>query len=223
MDYQNHNCSLNYFRMILFCVYCRSTDNRFNGGVSNPIAESSLNETRFEFGDSGSHIYDDPELLMSNINAKASTSGYLNQAFGTNRMFFEQRLSEDLSQLEKKHEGSRGMEENDCHKGSSGDNHSSSSSLSPLQAAPGYDVPRRIMLPNEHELDKYTPLTGRVSIVENDYQDINTSRSERSTTPLEAAARNGHLPPLTIYSNQDEVESGTKEEEYMEMKSPSFL
>lgn len=40
--------------------------NTLNGGVPNPIVESKLDEVKFDFDD-GSHIYDDPDVLLSGM------------------------------------------------------------------------------------------------------------------------------------------------------------
>jgi len=195
------------------------------------MMESLPNGVRFEFRDSDSHIYDDPEFLMSDIQAKESAPGYCNQMFVANQTLLKQSLDEDWSRLEKKAEVSRETDEaaDDSERSISASKVTSkppsASAVPTLQVLEGlYNVPRNIMSPNKQD---YMSLIGRVNIAENDYQDVSTSRSERGDNSLEAARRNGSLPPLTISSDKDdslEMDSVAKDEDqYMEMNSPNHL
>ncbi len=218
--------------------------NGFNG-VTNPIRETTMNDVKFDFSDSGSHIYDDPELLMSNRTQKESydTLNFSNKSFEFSEKPIYDSADGVVSTKPPSHTAT-GYQvtphaghviPNPRHVMPSASpvpllpntayhalplppsSTTSASSLKPPLVSPHYSVPRPCM-----------PLNGKAKTVENDYQELNNSTCDSEAAPAMATARKNYVPHLEIPGSSDDrltrepstlSDMNTDDEQYMDMNS----
>ena len=234
------NILFHFFRRNLNSNGASIITNGFNG-VTNAIVESKLDDVKFDFNDSGSHIYDDPELLLSSIHEKGSYDmlQFSNSTFEPNeKALYNEIPCDGLTWSKKMPPSDSKRKEAECDSSQASKTisaSSSSSKVSPVPTTPNYDVPRRV----KQSPGNCTTLISKIKTVENDYQELTKEVSQVPSSAVNDHFSTGtmpssnSLPPLVISSRDDSplddnigvpsIGDDTKEEDqYMDMNSPNL-